>query len=279
MSLPRNPDFDENKVWDEMLADLNLTLSGMKTHTIQSSDQNEALNSVLQEPHLPIKTTLHAAIPSSLPTFKPSWREIQKRLDVEADDYRYHFADKIAQNSLLEQQRKLVLASAKRINDDQKLFEEIRLVLQASSACDRDAFSSQLAEIERVKLLIEKTPKTQGTWDDAVDSSFAERKKEEKNEKLNETASEIDWMEFENLAEGEAAIWIVMCLCVGESCKPFNVQHLRRAKRNLEYSPSSDGKVISVTKARESDCVVTPAVSSEFNCCVKLAVVRVSAMG
>lgn len=186
MTLFKSPDFDENEVWDEMLADLNLTPSGMKTHTFQSSDQNEALNSMLKEPHLPIKTTLHAAIPSLVPTLKPSWREIQKRLDVEADDHRYHFADKIAQNSLLQQQRKLVLTSAKRMNDDQKRFEEIRIILQAPSGCDYDAFSSQFAEIERVKLLIEKNPKTQGQWDVAVDSSFAEGK-EEKNEEVHET--------------------------------------------------------------------------------------------
>jgi hypothetical protein len=162
-------------MWDEMLADLSLTASRMKTHNIQSSDQNEALDTMLQEPHLPIKTLLHAASPSFLPTLTPSWREIQKRLDVEADDYRYHFADEIAQHSLLEQQRNLVLASAKRINDDQKRFEEIRIMLQAPSACDCDAFSSQFAEIERVKLLVENTPKIQGTWDAVVDSSFAER--------------------------------------------------------------------------------------------------------
>ena len=161
MALFKNPDFDENEVWDEMLADLNLAPSRMKTHTIQSSDQNEALNSIQQEPHLPIKTPLHAAIPSLLPTLKPSWREILKRLDVAADDYRYDFADKIAQNSLLEQQRKLALASAKRINDDQKRFEEIRIILQAPSGFDYDAFSNQFAEIEKVKLLIEKTPTTQ----------------------------------------------------------------------------------------------------------------------
>jgi hypothetical protein len=81
-------------------------------------------------------------------------------------------------------------------------------MLQAPSACDCDAFSSQFAEIERVKLLIENTPKIQGMWDAAVDSFFAERKNEEENEEVNETVSEIDWMEFEDLAEGEAAIWI-----------------------------------------------------------------------
>jgi hypothetical protein len=208
MTLSWNPYFDENKIFDEMLADLNFMASGMKTYKVQSSDQNEALDSMLQKPHLPIKTLLHAASPSFLPTLTPSWREIQKRLDVEADDYRYHFADEIAQHSLLEQQRKLVLASAKRINDDQKRFEEIRVMLQAPSACDCDAFSSQFAEIERVKLLIENTPKIQGMWDAAVDSFFAERKNEEENEEVNETVSEIDWMEFEDLAEGEAAIWI-----------------------------------------------------------------------
>ena len=98
---------------------------------------------------------------------------------MEAHDYRYHFADEIAQRSLLEQQRKLVLASAKRINDDQKRSEEIRIMLQAPSACECDAFSSQFAEIERAKLLIENTPKIQGTWDAVVDLSFAEREEEE----------------------------------------------------------------------------------------------------
>lgn len=45
-------------------------------------------------------------------------------------------------------------------------------------------------------------------------------------------------MEFENLSEGEAAIWIAMFLCAGESCKQFDVQNLGKAKKNLEYSPS-----------------------------------------
>jgi hypothetical protein len=278
MTLFKNPDLDENEAWDEMLADLNLTPSGMKTHMIQSSDPNEALNSMLQEPHLLIKTTVHAATPSLFPKPTPSWREIQKRLDVEADDYRYHSADEIARHSLLEQQRKLVLVSAKRINDYQKRFEEIRLILQAPSACDRDAFSSQLAEIERVKLLIEKTPATRGEWDAAVDSSFPERKKDEKDEEVQETVSEIDWMEFENLAEGEAAILIARFLCVCESCKPFDVKHLRKTRKNLEYSPSSDGKIISVTKSWKSDCVTPTIVSPEFNCCVKSAAFSISAM-
>jgi hypothetical protein len=39
-----------------------------------------------------------------------------------------------------------------------------------------------------VKLLVENTPKIQGTWDAAVDSSFAERKEEE-NEEVHETVS------------------------------------------------------------------------------------------
>jgi hypothetical protein len=201
---------------------------------------------------------------------------------VEADGYRYHFADEIAQHSLLEQQRKLVLASAKRINDDQKRFEEIRIMLQAPFACDCDAFSSQFAEIERAKLLIENNPKTQGTWDAVVDLSFAEREGKE-NEEVHETVSEIDWMEFEDLAEreaeGEAAIWIALFLCAGENCKIFDVHHLSKAKKTLEYSPSSDGKIISVTKPREPECVVTPAiVSSKFNSCVKSAAASVSAM-
>jgi len=197
---------------------------------------------------------------------------------VEADGYRYHFADEIAQHSLLEQQRKLVLASAKRINDDQKRFEEIRIMLQAPFACDCDAFSSQFAEIERAKLLIENNPKTQGTWDAVVDLSFAEREGKE-NEEVHETVSEIDWMEFEDLAEGEAAICIAVFLCAGESCKPFDVQHLRKVRKTHEYSPSSDGKTDSVTKSREPDCVVTPAVvSSKFNCGVKSAAASVSAM-
>ena len=221
MTLSRNLYFDENKMWDEMLADLNFTPSGMKKNKVRSFDQNEALDGMLQEPHLPIKNTVHAAISSLLPTLTPSWREIQKRLDVEANDYRYHFADEIAQQSLLEQQRKLVLASAKRINDDQKRFEEIRIILQAPPASDCDAFSSQFAEIERVKLLIENTPKIQGTWDAAVDSSFAERKEEE-DEEVHETVSEIDWMEFEDLAEGEATTWTALFLCGGESCKLFD---------------------------------------------------------
>jgi hypothetical protein len=68
-------------------------------------------------------------------------------------------------------------------------------------------------------------------------------------------------------------------LCAGESCKLFDVQHLSKAKKTLEYSPSSDGKIVSVAKSREPDCVVTPAVvSSEFNCCFKSAAASVSAM-
>jgi hypothetical protein len=129
-----------------------------------------------------------------------------------------------------------------------------------------------------VKLLIENTPKIQGTWDTVIDSSFAERKEDE-DEEVNETVSEIDWMEFEDLAEGEAAIWIAVFLCAGESCKLFDVQHLSKAKETLEYSHSSDGKIVSVIKSREPDCVVTPAVvSSELNRCVKSAVASVSAM-
>jgi hypothetical protein len=98
------------------------------------------------------------------------------------------------------------------------------------------------------------------------------------------TVSEIDWMEFEDLAEGEAegeaAIWIALFLCAGESRRLFDVHHLSKAKKTHEYSPSSDGKIISVTKPRELDCVVTPAVvSSKFNCCVKSAAASVSAIG
>ena len=57
------------------------------------------------------------------------------------------------------------------------------------------------------------------------------------------------------------------------------VWNLRKARKNLEYSPSSDGIIISVPKPREPDCVVTPAiVSSEFNRCVESAAASVSAM-
>jgi hypothetical protein len=86
-------------------------------------------------------------------------------------------------------------------------------------------------------------------------------------------------MEFENLAEGEATIWIAVFLCVGESCEPFDAQYLRKAKKHFEYSPSSDGKIILVTKSRELDCVVTPPiVSSESNRWVKSVAASVSAM-
>ncbi len=190
MTLPRYPDFDENKAWDEMLADLNLTPSGMKTHKIQSSHPKESLCSMLQEPHVSIKTPLQAATPSFLPTLESSWRAIQKQLDMEADDYCYHFANELAQHSLLEEQKKLVLANAKRIKDDQKRFEEIQLMLQAPDDRDYDAFSSQFAEIEWVKLLIEQTPKTQGTWDAPIDLSFAEQKEKE-NEEIHEKVREI----------------------------------------------------------------------------------------
>jgi hypothetical protein len=256
----------------------------MSTHSRQDFDENEELDKILQDLNISGNISLRITIKSEtkakakaseqkLIEETEEWNEILQDLDIARESQQRHLEDQIAQISILDQQRQIILDKFTRLEEDQQSAEEeddpkhieengrramqTIMMLQATYAFDhRNAFFSQFEETENLRSLQQiedRLPNSEHerNGDLEEDWAFAECQKEEE---IGERAGEIDFMGSES--EDGGAPTTVVTKCDTQDCQKCEAD---RANIRLESPDSSthfDGGAIIpvITECHDTDC-------------------------
>ncbi|KAH8780467.1 hypothetical protein BGZ57DRAFT_309316 [Hyaloscypha finlandica] len=256
----------------------------MSTHSRQDFDENEEMDKILQDLIISGKISLGMTIKSKTKAEEEAseqklideteeWNEVLRDLNIARESQQRHLEDQLAQISLLERQRQIVLDEFTRLEKDKKSAEEeddlkhieengrrtmqTIMMLQTTYALDhRNAFFNQFEETDNLRSLQhieDRLPNSEHERNEGLGEGCAPAEYE-KEEEIDEAVNEIDSTGFGS--EDGGALSTVVTKCDTPDCQKCEVE---RANTRLESPDSSthfDGGAIFpvITECHDTDC-------------------------